>query len=423
MAPSIALKPPMGWNSWDCYGTAVTEAQVRANVRVMKKRLLAYGWEYIVVDIQWSGLDSKGHSYQPGAYLEMDEWGRLIPAPNRFPSSKDGAGFKPLADYIHSLGLKFGIHIMRGIPKQAVTQNTPILDSALHAGDIANPDSLCPWNPDMFGVDMKKPGAQDYYDSIFKLYAQWGVDFVKADDMLSPVYQADELEAMAKAIGKCGREMVLSLSPGGQIVTTAFEKHLGGHAQMWRLSDDVWDEWGQLKRQFQTARLWQGRSGPGHWPDLDMLPLGRLVIWKEGKEGWKNRLTPDEQKTLMSLWAIFRSPLMMGGDLPSLDDFTYALLANRDLLEINQKSLNNRELFEMGDLVAWAADSPDPKVSYLAFFNLGEDEMTVSIPWRELGLKTAPNMKDLWSGELLLGVEDDSLIMLSPHGVGLYRLA
>jgi len=420
--PELAPKPPLGWNSWDCYGTAVTEEQVRANAEVMQKRLAAFGWRYVVVDIQWSGPNSKGHSYEPGAVLEMDSYGRLIPALNRFPSAKEGAGFRPLADYIHSLGLKFGIHIMRGIPKQAVEKNTPILNSSFRAADIADRNSICPWNPDMFGVNMKKTGSQDYYDSLFKLYAEWGVDFVKADDMLSPVYHKEELEAMSQAIAKSGREMILSLSPGGTAVVPSYFEHLREHAQMWRLSDDVWDEWDQVRRQFETARLWQKKSGNGRWPDLDMLPLGRLVIWKEGREGWKNRLTQDEQKTLMTLWAIFRSPLMMGGDLPSLDDFTASLLTNQAVLDVNQKNEWNRELFHQGDFIAWTAKPQGSNELILALFNLGETTLKVDVPWPDLDLEQNPKMVDLWSGDGTLGKGQSLLVEIPRHGAGLYRI-
>jgi len=122
----VAPTPPMGWNSWDSYGTTVTEAQVKANADVMARDLKSHGWEYIVVDIQWYEPNAQGHDYAPGAKLAMDEYGRLLPAVNRFPSSAGGTGFKHLADYVHSKGLKFGIHIMRGVPRQAVEQNTPI---------------------------------------------------------------------------------------------------------------------------------------------------------------------------------------------------------------------------------------------------------------------------------------------------------
>ncbi len=146
---SWAAAPPMGWNSWDCFGTTLTEEQAKAQADAQAKYLKPYGWTYFTVDIQWYEPDSQGHSYKRGAPLEMDEYSRLIPARKKFPSSSNGIGFKPLADYVHSKGLKFGIHIMRGIPKQAVRDNTPILGTNARAADIANTRSTCAWNPDM----------------------------------------------------------------------------------------------------------------------------------------------------------------------------------------------------------------------------------------------------------------------------------
>ena len=218
---SPAPTPPMGWNSWDSYGTTVREEQVKANADWMAQHLAKYGWKYIVVDIQWYEPNAQGHNYQPGAPLTMDEYGRLLPAVNRFPSSRNGAGFKPLADYVHSKGLKFGIHIMRGIPRQAVEKNLPIRGTAYHAADIADKDNACRWNPDMWGVDTTKPGSQAYYDSIADLYASWGVDFVKADDMGSHLYQPAEMKALSMAIPKTGRPMVLSISPGPAPISEA----------------------------------------------------------------------------------------------------------------------------------------------------------------------------------------------------------
>src|SRR5580698_2690574 len=198
---SPAPTPPMGWNSWDSYGTTVREAQVQANADWMAEHLAKYGWKYIVVDIQWYEPNAQGHDYKPGAPLTIDEYGRLMPAVNRFPSSANGAGFKPLADYVHSKGLKFGIHILRGVPRQAVAQNTPVLGTNQHARDIADEKTLCAWNTDMYGIDMSKPGAQAYYDSIVAQYAEWGVDFIKADDMTRPYHQA-EIEGLHRAIIK-----------------------------------------------------------------------------------------------------------------------------------------------------------------------------------------------------------------------------
>jgi hypothetical protein len=282
LAQAPSPTPPMGWNSWDSYGTTVTEAQVKANADAMARDLKSHGWHYIVVDIQWYEPNAQGHDYAPGATLAMDEYGRLLPAVNRFPSSANGQGFKTLADYVHSKGLKFGIHIMRGIPRQAVEQNLPIKGTPYHAADVADKDNHCRWNPDMWGVDTTKPGAQAYYDSIAELYASWGVDFIKADDMGSHLYQPAEIRALALAIRKTGRAMVLSISPGPAPLSEA--EFFNKYAQMWRISDDFWDDWKLLKKQFDYTRDWAEYVGKNDtWPDADMLPLGKLrVTAKEG---------------------------------------------------------------------------------------------------------------------------------------------
>ena len=165
----IAKTSPMGWNSWDCYGAAVTEDIVRQNAEYMAKNLKKYGWEYIVVDIQWYEPKAVTHVYNPFTELCMDEYSRLIPDEMRFPSAAGGKGFAPLAEYVHSLGLKFGIHIMRGIPRQAVHSNTKIKGTDKTARDIAKTASICGWNTDMYGVDPLTESARQYYDSIFEL--------------------------------------------------------------------------------------------------------------------------------------------------------------------------------------------------------------------------------------------------------------
>ena len=209
------LMAPMGWNSWDCYGAAVTEDIVRKNAEYMAKNLKQYGWEYIVVDIQWYEPAAVNHEYHPFTELCMDEYGRLLPAENRFPSAKGGKGFAPLAEYVHSLGLKFGIHIMRGIPRQAVHGDCKILGTNRTARQVAKTDSICKWNTDMYGLNPEKEGARAYYDSIFALYASWGVDFIKCDDIARELpHEETELVMLSDALHSCGREMILSLSPG-----------------------------------------------------------------------------------------------------------------------------------------------------------------------------------------------------------------
>jgi hypothetical protein len=358
-----AERPPMGWNSWDIFGTTVTEKQVREQADAMAEHLLPAGYDILTVDIQWYEPNAKGHVYKPGAKLAMDKYGRLLPAGNRFPSASNGSGFKRLADYVHSKGLRFGIHIMRGIPRQAVERNTPVLGTRVRAKDIANTRSTCPWNPDMFGVDATKPEGRAYYDSIFQLYASWGVDFVKVDDISRPydAVQKAEIEAIRKAIDKTGRKIVLSLSPGATPVSAGH--HVMQHANMWRITDDFWDRWGLLHAMFERTDSWTPYRGPGHFPDADMLPIGVVEF------GRPTHFTKDEQYTLMSLWSIARSPLIFGGDMTKLDAFTKEMLTNPEMLEVNQRSTNNRQVSRDKNLIVWTADAIGSKDKYVALFN------------------------------------------------------
>lgn len=271
--------PPMGWNSWDCYGTTVTEAEVRANAEFMAQHLLAHGWDTVVVDIDWSDPTARSHGYNAAAPLALDEWGRLVPDPGRFPSAVAGVGFTALASAVHDLGLRFGIHTMRGIPRLAVERDLPILGANATAREVADPTNVCEWNPDMLGLDHDHPAAQAYYDSTLALYASWGVDFIKADDMLWP-YQARDIEAYARAIQRSGREIQLSLSPGRDLSLTRLE-HLREHATMWRICDDLWDRWEDVEANFARFARWALHAGDRGWPDGDMLPLGRIGIRAE----------------------------------------------------------------------------------------------------------------------------------------------
>jgi hypothetical protein len=358
---SWALRPPMGWNSWDNFATAITETQTLQQAEYMAAHLKSFGWEYIVVDIQWYEPGAVSHAYRKNPVLVMDEFGRLLPAPNRFPSSSRSAGFKPLSDTMHRLGLKLGLHLMRGIPRQAVEKNLPIKGTQFCAADVADKTSTCAWNGDMYGVDMNKPGAQEYYNSVFELFASWGVDYVKVDDIARP-YHDREIEAIRTAIDRTGRPIVLSLSPGETRLSAA--DHVKAHANLWRISDDFWDAWPLLHEQFGRLDKWTPHRGPGAWPDADMLPLGIIDMGKR-----PTHFTHDEQFTLMTLWSIARSPLMHGGDLTRTDPFTLSLLTNDEVLAVNQAGINNRRLFDHDDLIAWVADVPGCADRYLALFN------------------------------------------------------
>lgn len=365
-----ALTPPMGWNSWDCYGPTVVEDEVKANADYMAAKLLDYGWEYVVVDIRWFVENDKAGGYnQTNPVYVYDEYGRYTPALNRFPSAANGVGFKALADYVHQKGLKFGIHLMRGLPKIAAEKKLPVKGTnGITCDMIANNDSACTWLRDNYKVDYTKPGAQEYYNSCFELYASWGVDYVKIDDLSRP-YHTAEIEMIRKAIDRCGRPIVLSLSPG----ETPIDKmnHVKTHANMWRTVDDFWDNWSQLNYQFQVCAKWAPYIAPGTWPDADMLPLGKISIRGErGNERWTN-FTRDEQYTMMNLWTIFKSPLMFGGDLPQNDKATDSLLTNRDVLYMHSYSANNRQLSREDNRIIWAADDPANGDKFVALFNTG----------------------------------------------------
>ncbi|MFT4177292.1 MAG: glycoside hydrolase family 27 protein [Luteolibacter sp.] len=420
---SWAAKPPLGWNSWDCFGTTVTEAQTRAQIDVMADKLKSHGWEYIVVDIQWYEPDSKGFKYRTGAPLVMDEWGRLLPAENRFPSAANGVGFKALAKAAHDKGLKFGLHIMRGIPRQAVDQNTPIKGTSYRATDIADTSSLCEWNPDMYGVDMSKPGAQEYYDSVYELLTSWDIDFIKVDDLSRP-YHKKEIEAIRKAIDKTGRHIVFSTSPGETPVADG--AHVMNHANMWRISDDFWDTWKALFEQFKRLDAWTPYRGEGHFPDADMLPLGAVrQVGSSKHRPPYTRFTKDEQVTMMTLWSIARSPLIMGGDLSKLDEWTLSLLTNDEVLSVNQDSSGNRQLFRRDGLIGWIADVPGSPDKYLALFNTTETAAEVSVALAEVGFaQTSVKLRNLWKkADLENPVSDRISLNLSPHASALYRVS
>ena len=420
-----AKTPPCGWNSWDCFGAGVNEEQLIANADYMAKHLKQYGWEYIVCDIQWYEPKACSNDYNNFAELCCDEYGRLIPAQNRFPSSKGGKGFKPIADYIHSLGLKFGIHIMRGIPRQAVHADLPIKDSEYTARQVAHHFSICSWNTDMYGMK-NCDGAQDYYNSIIKMYADWGVDYIKCDDIAvtefrkwDNPYSADyEIEMLRNAIDSCGREIVLSLSPGPALRDKA--EHLKANANMWRLTGDFWDLWEHLYAMFDKCEEWQGVRGVGSYPDCDMLPIGRIskLCSYHGAQNRMSNFTHDEHYTLMTLWGIFGSPLMIGGNMPENDDFTLSLLNNAEYMNMHRTVKNSRMLCrnEENDkgYIIWDGENEDSR--FVALFNT--DEKPITINTAEKINISVDGSYDIWQKCTV----SKNNITVQPHGARLLKL-
>lgn len=428
----VADKPPMGWNSYNCFGSAVHEDEVKANADYLAQHLKQYGWQYIVVDFLWSydnPVGSKiGNPYQmrlqDGSYvpwLTMDKWGRLLPQEHKFPSAFGGKGFKPLSDYIHGLGLKFGIHLMRGIPRQAVWSKSPVLGTnGITADMIADTASTCPWMNHMYGLNMSKPGAQEYLNSLLQLYKEWDVDFIKVDDIARP-YHTDEVEGYEKAIKAAGRPMVLSVSPGETPLKDSV--HVKQHAGMWRMADDFWDNWEMILHMFNYAKNWEGVGGPGHWPDCDMIQIGKLS--KRGPVGEErySRFTEDELYTHINFWCIYRSPLMLGGNQPENRELELKLFTNGEVLAVNQEGENPRQLYKKEGSMVWVSQVSGSKDLYVALFNTGNDAHDVAVDFASLKIKGKTRVRDLWKKADLGEFKKQYTQSINPHGSILLRIA
>jgi alpha-galactosidase len=420
---ALAPTPPMGWNSWDSYGLTINESQFRANMVVMAAQLKEFGWQYVVVDEGWYLQNPEIATMPEKLRYTANARGQYEPALNRFPSAHDGAGFKPLSDAAHENGLKFGIHIIRGIPKQTVLANLRIGTTRYRAVLAADTTDKCPWNPDNFGVKANAAG-QAWYDGLMKQYASWGVDYIKVDCIASHPYKAAEIAMIHKAIGRSGRAMVLSLSPGPTALENAEE--IGKYAQLWRISDDVWDYWRRepgktwpqsVRRQFSLIASWAKYAKPGNWPDADMLPIGQLRPTPGEGKPRASRLTLDEQRSMITLWAMARSPLFIGGNLTQMDEPLKSLLTDPGVIEVDQNSVNGHQFSREGDTVVWVAKAPTGDKRYLAVFNLGDTPIHIDKTFAEYGFidRAQYNVRDLWIRKEL-GSLNALTADLPPHG-------
>ncbi|HEY6456697.1 MAG TPA: glycoside hydrolase family 27 protein [Steroidobacteraceae bacterium] len=428
-----AASPPMGWNSWDAYGFTLDEKAFKANATQLAD-LRSYGWTYAVIDEGWYMENPRGAKLAERNY-QLNAAGLLIPSRKRYASAIDGAGFKPLADWVHSRGLRFGLHIVRGIPKQAVERNTPISGTDFHAAEAADTSETCPWDDGNFGV-LDNPAGQAYYDSMIRLYAQWGVDFLKVDCISAHPFRASEIRQIHEAIRKAGRPIVLSLSPGPTPLEQA--QFVKRNAQMWRIANDLWDGWrldGDIhpagfpvgvSSAFDNLAKWNAFAAPGAWPDADMLPFGAL----KPNPGWgvarDSRLTPDEMRTQFTLWAIARAPLILGANLTELDRATRGLITNRAVIRINQTSWASHPIalpagFENYRLWQALAGPRARPTRYIAIFNLDDKPAHLSAPWAQLGLTGRHAARDLWSDEVR-PISSELSVVLPPHGCAVFRV-
>jgi hypothetical protein len=431
----VARTPPMGWNSWDAYGLTITEPQFRDNVKVLKEKLAPFGWNYAVIDEGWFFENPQDRETPAKLRYALDPFGRYVPVPERFPSAEtvmvtrtartidpnspppagpkleatlEETSFAALGDWVHAQGLKFGIHIVRGIPRASVERNLPVQGSDFHAQDVADQTDACPWDPTNWGVKDNAAG-QAWYDSLLRQYAAWGVDLLKVDCIADHPYKVDEVRMIRRAIDKTGRPMVLSLSPGPTNLSHAEE--VSQLANMWRISDDIWDIWAKddtkfpqtVKSQFARVAAWERYAKPSDWPDADMLPFGQL----RPSPGWgkprDSRLTQDEQYTQMTLWAMARSPLILGANLTLLDAATLTMLTNKGVIAIDQTSIENAEVLHENGLIAWRAKLPNGRVA-LALFNTSDATVQVDRTLADFDVSLAAHcwrLRDVWTGDVL----------------------
>lgn len=427
----LADKPPMGWNSFDSYGVYCYEEAAFANMKAMDTKLKPYGYTYFVIDNGWFGeyqLEENTHFSveRHASDIRINEYGLFEPSLTYFPN-----GFKHLIDSCHARGLKFGLHLMRGIPRKAVRLNTPVKGTKYRAADIADTVNVCTWCTYNYGVNMDKPGAQEYYNSLISQLAGWGVDFIKYDDI---VPFPNEVEAIVKAIKQCGRPIVLSLSPGDQVE----DKDLPvlRNANMLRITGDIWDTQHSIDLSFDAWKRWQGKESPGFWPDMDMIPFGELQLMsppnrktKDQKEvalsgrgttRWSD-LNEAQKHTFITQRAMAASPLFYGGSVVTIDDLSLRLLTNQDMLACNQNGVIGNLILKKEDIEIWMVKEKGRDAGWIGLFNRASQTQSPKFSREELGLNVGKKycLSNIWEKRKV--VNPDKAIEIPGNGVVFIR--
>jgi alpha-galactosidase len=414
---NFAPKPPLGFNSFDSYRSRLTEDKAYALMDVMAEKYLPFGYEYFVMDAGWySTMNPEKHQG-----LGLESFGVCVVRQEFFPN-----GIKVLTDYAHKKGLKFGVWLMRGIPRQAVEQNLSIPGTPYFARDIADTNSVCVWSRSNYGVDMTKPGAQTYYNAIIDALASLGIDFIKVDDM---VPNPREIVAIAKAIEEGGHTMIYSLSPGDVHHPTHLPYYK--RANMLRITRDIWDNPLSIEKGFFAWEKFQGTESPGFWPDLDMIPFGRLDVINQQTR--QSKFNPNQMKTFITQRALAASPLLIGGDLLTMDDFSYSLLTNRDMLACNQNGVMGVNVYRTGNIDVWLTPHKmDPGMGWIGIFNRSKSDREVTLTKQDLGFvvfeasynltvaRQSFRLEDIWSGTTII-IEDKHIFTLTAEGVAFFK--
>lgn len=420
---SLTPTPPLGWNSYDSFGCFINERRALENLRVFVERLKPHGYRYFVLDAGWFRQFDIGDREFPARHdpytVRHDACGRPVPSANFFPD-----GFGRLAGACHAAGVKFGVHMMRGIPRAAVESNVPIKGTHVRARDIANTADTCSWCPDNYGVDMRRPGAQAYYDSVIELLAGWGVDFIKYDDIIpSP----PEVDAVVNAIGD--RAIVLSLSPGNGHSAEGWPAYF--RANMIRTSGDIWDDREDFRWVFERWQALMDLAVPrGCWLDMDMIPFGELQVWNPGGDagdilmnGRGSRrmsgLNAAQKRTFMTMRALAASPLMMGGNLPGTDEESFALLTDPDVLACNQNGVMGRLVSYTDWTSTWLTPHRTrPGAGWFGVFNRdGARPREIAVDPAVLGIAPDSRVVDLWRRRDLGALCPPQRMVLGPDEV------
>jgi hypothetical protein len=411
----VGLKPVLGWSSWSFVRRNPTAQTIEAQAKALKTSGLAKnGFVYANVDDFW---------YQcPGSQgPDVDQYGRWVTDPVKFPPRGDENGIQVVADYVHSLGLKFGLYVTPGISQQAVAKNTEIKGTPYHARDIATTTTESNYNcGGMVGIDYTKPGAQTYIDSWAGQFVGWGIDYLKIDGVGTSDQQ--DVQAWSDALRHTGRPIHLELSNNLDINNAATWKQLSNG---WRTGGDIecycgpdsssypLTTWASIASRFDQVAAWAPYGGPGGYNDYDSLEIGN---------GANNGLTPDERRTQMSLWSLAASPLILGTDLTHLDPADLALLKNTDVLGVDQDGIDAKRISSDANSQVFAKTEADGDVM-VGLFNTGSAPREVATTAAALGLSKARDysLRDLWSKRL---TESAGRIAANvpAHGVALYRV-
>jgi len=421
---SIPNTPPLGWNSYDCYGDVTDISAVERNLPIFLQRLKPAGFNYFVIDAGWycDYPPVPGQKYPRGLYpgienqVRLDDWGRPLPAKSSFPD-----GLRTLARKLHSEDLKFGVHLFRGVPRLAVERNLRIKNTDFLIKDAVDYNGNSPWCTLNYGLDTSSEAAAAYYRSVIELLAEWEVDFIKYDEIHR---HPGDIDLVSQAVKNSPRPMVLSLSSGGMLRFDHLGHYQKGH--MMRVTDDIWDNDDSIQRSFERMELVQGLARPGFWPDLDMIPFGGLTMWRDElpEDGYlehlgtrrRSKFNPAQKRTFVTQRAIMLSPLMMGGDLVETTDFEFSLLTNRGMLECNQRGKDPRlEHFGYEVQVYAASHRENCHAGWLAFFNRTSKPQSISYQREEINLprNISLRVENVWTDKSEI-VEDDKLNISVP---------